>query len=134
VALLKYGYQEPVRVCVSCHETCTQSEELMTAISANGYVAVESLLDAGIKFLAVCWNAAVLGKVVLERALTGTPLNCAGADPNFSTIVFTPFMHAASKGHTKVMQLLRERGADIKYTVPRLDSNLSIECAPSPGA
>ncbi|KAJ1477110.1 hypothetical protein T484DRAFT_3046532 [Baffinella frigidus] len=46
-ALLKYGYQEPVRVCVSCHETCTQSEELMTAISANGYVACESLLDAG---------------------------------------------------------------------------------------
>ena len=106
----------------------------MTAISANGYVAVESLLDAGIKFLAVCWNAAVLGKVVLERALTGTPLNCSGADPNFSTIVFTPFMHAASKGHTNVMQLLRERGADIKYTVPRLYSNLLIECAPSPGA
>eukprot|EP00960_Hanusia_phi_P031745 749462-Hanusia_phi.AAC.4 len=41
VPLLKYGYQEPVRVCVSCHEICTQAEELMTAISANGYVAVE---------------------------------------------------------------------------------------------
>jgi hypothetical protein len=37
--LLKYGYDEPVRVCVSCHEVCTQSEELMAAISANGYVA-----------------------------------------------------------------------------------------------
>jgi len=39
VVLLKYGYHEPVRVCVSCHEVCTQSEELMAAISANGYVA-----------------------------------------------------------------------------------------------
>ena len=29
----------------------------------------------------------------------------AGADPNFSTLVFTPFMHAASKGHTKLMQV-----------------------------
>eukprot|EP00961_Rhodomonas_salina_P104481 1406525-Rhodomonas_salina.2 len=37
----------------------------------------------------------------------------AGADPNFCTIVFTPFMHAASKGHTKIMQLLRERGAGL---------------------
>jgi len=32
----------------------------------------------------------------------------AGADPNFSTIVFSPFMHAASKGHTKVMFMLLE--------------------------
>ena len=97
VALLKYGYHEPVRVCVSCHDVCTQSEELMTAISANGYVAVEGLLDAG-------------------------------ADPNFSTLVFTPFMHAASKGHTKLMQLLRERGADSQYTVPRLEAPITSEC------
>ena len=69
----------------------------MTAISANGYVAVEGLLDAG-------------------------------ADPNFSTLVFTPFMHAASKGHTKLMQLLRERGADSYYTVPRLEAQITIEC------
>ena len=97
VVLLKYGYHDPVRVCVSCHEVCTQSEELMTAISANGYVAVEGLLDAG-------------------------------ADPNFSTLVFTPFMHAASKGHTKLMQLLRERGADSQYMVPRLEAQITIEC------
>ena len=38
VVLLKYGYHDPVRVCVSCHELCTQSEEMMTAISANGSV------------------------------------------------------------------------------------------------
>jgi len=69
----------------------------MTAISANGYVAVEGLLDAG-------------------------------ADPNFSTLVFTPFMHAASKGHTKLMQLLRERGADSQYTVPRLEAPITSEC------
>ena len=101
----------------------------------------------------------------------------AGADPNFSTLVFTPFMHAASKGHTKLMQvrhplhpamcarggscasvhvegleqcppsgnetdvvggrwrwrpwcmqLLRERGADSQYTVPRLEAPITIEC------
>jgi len=37
-------------------------------------------------------------------------------------------MHAASKGHTKLMQLLRERGADIKYTVPKLESKIVVQC------
>jgi hypothetical protein len=43
----QFGYHEPVRVCVSCHERCTQAEELMAAIRsecAEGWLAIAWML------------------------------------------------------------------------------------------